>query len=78
MVVGALRCMNNADFKKVNDILHIVSIFRLQCVHVAPTSMQFYADEGLPLKSYGFPFSMPFLPVTQVCLSHSVRHLTYN
>ena len=58
MVSGALECVNNADFetkKILNDIpiLHIVSIFRLQKVHVAPTSMQFYADEGLPFKSYG-------------------------
>ena len=49
--------MNIVDFgeeeKKVNDIFHIVSIFRLQWVHVTPTSMSFYADEGLPLKSYG-------------------------
>ena len=32
MVLGVLGFMNNADFifKKVNDIMHIVSIFRFQ------------------------------------------------
>ena len=68
MVLGPLGCINNADFEKklVNDILHIVSIFRLQCVHVAPTSIQFYSDEGLPLKYYGWlVFLALFLPVTQ-------------
>ena len=54
------------DERKVNDILHTVSIFRLRGVHLAPTSMQFYADEGLPLKSYGWCISpCLFLPVTQ-------------
>ena len=32
MVLGALGCMNNTDFEKkkklVNDMLHIVTIFR--------------------------------------------------
>ena len=52
MVLGALGCMNNADFEKKN-ILHIVSIFRIYAVHVVPTSMQFYADDGLPLNLTG-------------------------
>ena len=68
MVLAALGCMNNSDFDKkiVNDILHIVSIFRLKWVHVAPTSMKFYADEGLPLQSYGWSiFLCLFLPAIQ-------------
>ena len=69
MVLGALGCINNADLKKkkrVNDILHIMSIFRLQGVHKAFTFMQFYADEGLPLEFCSWSvFLCLFLPVTQ-------------
>ena len=50
----------------VNDILLIVSIFRLQLGHVASTSIQFCANEGIPLKSYGSNVLLYlFLPVTQ-------------
>ena len=54
MVLGAFGCKNNTDFDKelVNEILHILSIFRPQSGHMAPTSMHFYSDEDLPLKSY--------------------------
>ena len=43
-----------------------VSACGTQWVHEAPISMLFYADEGLPLKSYGWSFIVwLFLPVTQ-------------
>ena len=49
-----------------HSILHIVYIFWLQWVYVAPTSMKFYVDEGLSLKSYWWSvFLCLFLPVTQ-------------
>ena len=62
--------------------------FRLQWVHVTPTLMQFYADEGLSLKSYGWSiFLCLFLLITQAvsifyqipcighyCLWHIILH----
>ena len=70
MVLDALGCMNNAEFgekkKKVNDILHIVSIFWLQWVQVTHTSIQFYRWWRSSFKVLWISvFLCLFLPITQ-------------
>ena len=65
MVLDALRCMNNNNNVNNADFEEKKKSYCISCsVSAHGTSMQFYADEGLPLKSHGFVF---------VCASASNR-----
>ena len=69
--VWIMRILKKRKKKEANDILHIVSIYRLQWVLVKPTSMQLC----LPLTSYGWSVSLClFLRSVHPILSDEYGH----
>ena len=73
MVLGALGYINNSNFEKKISAPHIAIRVHFS-ISVAPTSMKFYADEGLRLKSYGWAV---FLSVS-ACNSSGVHPILYD